>query len=175
MGCIYRIQTETLSAALWEMEGWVYKLTDLAKLRSSVKLCEQKIWPHKNPWSCGPGVTAVLPTPRSCSTTRQHCLFLMSLALRLPLCLPSTAPEFEYIPATSFAFTSAVNRRLQCAEIHGTELLPAGKMYLIYSLPSLKNFIWKICSGLVFLKMFAEQSTLALKFLLFPFQGICIY
>lgn len=140
-----------------------------------MKLCEQKIWLHKNPWSCGPGVTVVMPSPGSCSATRQHCLFLLSLALGLLLCLTSTAPELEYIPATSFAFTSAVNRRLHCAEIHGTELLPAGKMYSIYSFPSLKNFIWKIFSGLVFLKMFAEQSVLALKFLLFPLQGICIY
>lgn len=116
----------------------------------------------------------MMPTLRSCHATRQHCVFLLSLALELPLCLPGTTLELGYILADSFAFTSAVNRRLHFAEIYGTELLPAGKMYLIYSCPSLKNFIWKIFSGLVFLKMFAEQSVLALKFLLSPLQGICI-
>lgn len=50
-----------------------------------------------------------------------------------------------------------------------------GKMYLIYSLPSLNNFIWKIFSCLLLLKMFAEQSVLALKILLFPLQDIRIY
>jgi len=116
-----------------------------------------------------------MPALRTCSTTSQHCVLLLSLALGLPLCLPSTAPDLGYVAATSFAFTSAVNRMLHCAEMHGTELLTAGKMCLIYSLPSLKNFIWKIFLGLVFLKMFAEQSVLALEFLLCPLQSICVY
>lgn len=108
MGCIYRIQIERVHSTLGD--GRIK--TDLAKPISSVKLREQKIWPCKNPWSCGPEVIAVMPALRSC---RGQCgLFLLSLALGLPLCLASAAPELGYIPATNFAFTSAANTRLHC-------------------------------------------------------------
>lgn len=117
-------------------------MRDLAKPISSLRLWVQRMWLYKNQWSCGSGVTVKMPTPRSCS-----CFFLLLFALELPLFLSSTGQDLRYIPATSFAFTSAVNRSWHCAETLGTELLPVRKMCFIHPLHFLRNFVWKMFSG----------------------------
>lgn len=147
---------ERVSPALWEVERWVYKLRGFAKPTSSEKSGEQ-ILPHTYLSTCLCYISVLMYPARSCTGSG-------ALSISTVSCSQATSTPAQcrsracHIPSTHFAFISAVNRRLHYAEIYGTVLDSAGKMYLICFLLPLKNFIWKIFSGLVCLKTFTEQS-----------------